>query len=139
MDTSGALILTGQRGGRTDDRRKRAEAMVEAVFRKERGQIVASLSAMTDVGTLPRNASRTRSPAPAGVGRDGVPAHPGTWFTTAARNRAIGVLPRRANEAVKIQQAQQIESYSRVRHRGVALWLHRSAGPPSRQGSRWAD
>ncbi len=71
--------------------------------------------------------------------RDGVPAHPGAWLTTAARNRAVDVLRRRANEAVKLQQALQIESSSRVRHRDVALWLHRSAGPASRQGSRWAD
>ena len=53
-----------------------AEAAVEAVFREEWGRITASLIAMT-----------------------------GAWLTTAARNRAIDVLRRRANEAAKLQQA----------------------------------
>jgi RNA polymerase sigma-70 factor (ECF subfamily) len=37
--------------------------------------------------------------------RDGVPARPGAWLTTAARNRAVDVLRRRANETVKLHQA----------------------------------
>jgi RNA polymerase sigma-70 factor, ECF subfamily len=37
--------------------------------------------------------------------RDGVPARPGAWLTTAARNRAVDVLRRRATEMVKLQQA----------------------------------
>jgi RNA polymerase sigma-70 factor, ECF subfamily len=37
--------------------------------------------------------------------RDGVPGRPGAWLTTTARNRALDRLRRRANEAVKVQEA----------------------------------
>ncbi len=37
--------------------------------------------------------------------RDGVPGRPGAWLTTAARNRAIDVLRRRASEAAKLREA----------------------------------
>jgi RNA polymerase sigma-70 factor (ECF subfamily) len=37
--------------------------------------------------------------------RDGVPARPGAWLTTAARNRAVDVLRRRANESAKLREA----------------------------------
>jgi RNA polymerase sigma-70 factor (ECF subfamily) len=34
-----------------------------------------------------------------------VPARPGAWLTTAARNRAVDVLRRRANESAKLRKA----------------------------------
>ena len=38
-----------------------------------------------------------------------MPARPGAWLTTAARNRAVDALRRRANEAVKLEQAARLE------------------------------
>ena len=38
--------------------------------------------------------------------RDGVPDRPGAWLTTTARNRAVDVLRRGQNEAVKLEQGQ---------------------------------
>jgi RNA polymerase sigma-70 factor, ECF subfamily len=38
-----------------------------------------------------------------------VPARPGAWLTTTARNRAVDVLRRRANETAKLEQAARLE------------------------------
>ncbi|WP_405578710.1 RNA polymerase sigma factor [Streptomyces sp. NBC_01190] len=40
--------------------------------------------------------------------RDGVPGRPGAWLTTTARNRALDVLRRRANETVKLRDAARL-------------------------------
>jgi RNA polymerase sigma-70 factor (ECF subfamily) len=83
-----------------------AEAAVEAVFREEWGRITASLIAMTGDWDLAEECAQdafTRTLS--AWDRDGVPERPGAWLTTAARNRAIDVLRRRANEAAKLQQA----------------------------------
>jgi len=82
------------------------EAMVEAVFREEWGRIVASLIAMTGDWDLAEECAQDAfARALQAWDRDGVPARPGAWLTTAARNRAVDVLRRRANETVKLQQA----------------------------------
>jgi RNA polymerase sigma-70 factor (ECF subfamily) len=88
------------------DAGRQAEAAVEAVFREEWGRIVASLIATTgDWDLAEESAQDAFARAVAVWDRDGVPARPGAWLTTAARNRAVDVLRRRANEAVKLQQA----------------------------------
>ena len=82
------------------------EAMVEAVFREELGRIVASLIAMTGDWDLAEECAQDAFARALQVwDRDGAPARPGAWLTTAARNRAVDVLRRRANETVKLQQA----------------------------------
>jgi RNA polymerase sigma-70 factor (ECF subfamily) len=82
------------------------EAMVEAVFREEWGRIVASLIAMTGDWDLAEECAQDAFARALQVwDRDGAPARPGAWLTTAARNRAVDVLRRRANETVKLQQA----------------------------------
>ena len=82
------------------------EAMVEAVFREEWGRIVASLIAMTGDWDLAEECAQDAfARALQAWDRDGVPARPGAWLTTAARNRAVDVLRRRATEMVKLQQA----------------------------------
>jgi RNA polymerase sigma-70 factor, ECF subfamily len=82
------------------------EAIVEAVFRAEWGRIVASLIAMTGDWDLAEECAQDAFARALPVwDRDGVPARPGAWLTTAARNRAVDVLRRRANETVKLQQA----------------------------------
>jgi RNA polymerase sigma-70 factor, ECF subfamily len=82
------------------------EAMVEAVFREEWGRIVASLIAMTGDWDLAEECAQDAFARALQVwDRNGAPARPGAWLTTAARNRAVDVLRRRANETVKLQQA----------------------------------
>src|SRR6202035_4787296 len=44
--------------------------------------------------------------------RDGVPDRPGAWLTTTARNRAVDVLRRRANETARLEQAARLEPAS---------------------------
>src|SRR6266702_2483081 len=100
---SASPILTGKarrKEGLMADA-SRAEAMVEAVFREEWGRIVASLIAMTGDWDLAEECAQDAfTRALQTWDRDGVPARPGAWLTTVARNRAVDVLRRRANEAV---------------------------------------
>ena len=101
------------------------EAMVEAVFREEWGRIVASLIATTGDWDLAEECAQDAfARALQAWDRDGVPAHPGAWLTTVARNRAVDVLRRRANETVKLQQA---------------LLLSRAEEPPATQAGDIAD
>jgi len=88
------------------DAGSRAGGVVDTVFREEWGRVVASLIAMTGDWDLAEECAQdTFTRALQAWDRDGVPARPGAWLTTAARNRAVDVLRRRANEAVKLQQA----------------------------------
>jgi RNA polymerase sigma-70 factor, ECF subfamily len=83
-----------------------AEAILESVFREEWGRIVASLIALTGDWDLAEECAQDAfARALPAWERNGVPDRPGAWLTTAARNRAVDVLRRRANEAVKLQQA----------------------------------
>ena len=101
------------------------EAMVEAVFREEWGRIVASLIAMTGDWDLAEECAQDAFARALQVwDRDGAPARPGAWLITAARNRAVDVLRRRANETVKLQQA---------------LLLSPAEEPPAREGGGIAD
>jgi RNA polymerase sigma-70 factor (ECF subfamily) len=87
------------------DASPQVEAAVEAVFREEWGRIVAALIAATGDWDLAEECAQDAfTRALRAWDRDGVPSRPGAWLTTAARNRAVDVLRRRANEAVKLQQ-----------------------------------
>src|ERR1700722_1849461 len=82
------------------------QAAVSAAFRAEWGQVVATLIGVTGDWDLAEECAQdafTRA-LPAWQ-RDGVPARPGAWLTTTARNRAVDVLRRRANESAKLRQA----------------------------------
>jgi len=93
------------------DASSRVEAAVEAVFREEWGRIVAALIAMTGDWDLAEECAQDAfTRALHAWERDGVPTRPGAWLTTAARNRAVDVLRRRATETVKLQQALLLSS-----------------------------
>jgi RNA polymerase sigma-70 factor, ECF subfamily len=88
----------------------RARSAVSASFREEWGRIVATLIAATGDWDLAEECAQDAfARALQAWERDGVPARPGAWLTTAARNRAIDVLRRRANEAAKLREAAQLE------------------------------
>jgi RNA polymerase sigma-70 factor, ECF subfamily len=84
-------------------------AAVDASFRAEWGRIVATLIATTGDWDLAEECAQDAfARALQTWERDGVPARPGAWLTTAARNRAIDVLRRRANESAKLEQAARL-------------------------------
>jgi RNA polymerase sigma-70 factor (ECF subfamily) len=85
-------------------------AAVDAAFREEWGRVVATLIAMTGDWDLAEECAQDAfARALQTWARDGVPARPGAWLTTAARNRAVDVLRRRANESAKLEQAARLE------------------------------
>jgi RNA polymerase sigma-70 factor, ECF subfamily len=86
-----------------------ATAAVDASFREEWGRIVATLIAATGDWDLAEECAQDAfARALQAWARDGVPARPGAWLTTTARNRAVDVLRRRANEAAKLEQAARL-------------------------------
>jgi RNA polymerase sigma-70 factor, ECF subfamily len=85
------------------------EAAVAGAFREEWGRIVAFLIRMTGDWDLAEECAQDAfAQALVRWPRDGVPHRPGAWLTTTARNRALDRLRRRANEAVKVQEAMVI-------------------------------
>jgi len=85
-------------------------AAVDAAFREEWGRVVATLIAMTGDWDLAEECAQDAfTRALQTWARDGVPDRPGAWLTTTARNRAVDVLRRRANETAKLEQAARLE------------------------------
>ncbi|MGH3207976.1 MAG: RNA polymerase sigma factor [Trebonia sp.] len=85
-------------------------AAVDAAFREEWGRIVATLIATTGDWDLAEECAQDAfTRALKTWARDGVPNRPGAWLTTTARNRAVDVLRRRANESAKLEQAARLE------------------------------
>ena len=86
------------------------QAAVSAAFRAEWGQVVATLIGVTGDWDLAEECAQDAfARALQAWQRDGVPVRPGAWLTTTARNRAVDVLRRRANESAKLREAALLE------------------------------
>jgi RNA polymerase sigma-70 factor (ECF subfamily) len=86
----------------TDDQVKGA---VEAAYRDEWGQVVATLIGVTGDWDLAEDCAQDAfAAALATWPRDGVPRRPGAWLTTAARNRATDRLRRDSTGAAKLRE-----------------------------------
>jgi RNA polymerase sigma-70 factor, ECF subfamily len=82
------------------------DAAVADAFHAEWGRIVAALIGMTGDWDLAEEcAQEAFAQALKSWPRDGIPARPGAWLTTVARNRARDRLRRHVVEAAKLQQA----------------------------------
>ncbi|GAB3145830.1 sigma-70 family RNA polymerase sigma factor [Amycolatopsis stemonae] len=82
------------------------ETVVAEAFREEWGQVVATLIRITGDWDLAEEcAQEAFALALRTWPRDGVPARPGAWLTTTARNRATDRLRRDALGAAKLQEA----------------------------------
>jgi RNA polymerase sigma-70 factor, ECF subfamily len=78
---------------------------VDAAFREEWGRVVATLIRTTGDWDLAEEAAQDAfAQALARWPKDGIPGRPGAWLTTAARNRAIDVLRRKAVGAAKLRE-----------------------------------
>ncbi|MFF1594399.1 RNA polymerase sigma factor [Streptomyces sp. NPDC058286] len=85
-----------------DDRVRKA---VDAAFRDEWGQVVATLIGMTGDWDLAEDCVQDAFAAALTTWkRDGVPRRPGAWLTTTARNRATDRLRRDAVGAAKLRR-----------------------------------
>lgn len=83
----------------------RGRAAVEAAYRDEWGQVVATLIGLTGDWDLAEDCAQDAfAAALATWPRDGVPRRPGAWLTTTARNRATDRLRRDAAGAAKLRQ-----------------------------------
>src|SRR5438876_11289009 len=81
-------------------------AAVDAAFREEWGQVVATLIRITGDWDLAEEcAQEAFALALRTWPRDGVPRRPGAWLTTAARNRATDRIRRETLGAAKLREA----------------------------------
>src|ERR1700721_4775976 len=92
------------------DTAARVATAVDAAFREEWGQVVATLIGVTGDWDLAEECAQDAfARALQAWQRDGVPVRPGAWLTTTARNRAVDVLRRRANESATLREAALLE------------------------------
>lgn len=85
-------------------------AAVDAAYRDEWGQVVATLIGLTGDWDLAEDCAQDAfAAALATWARDGVPARPGAWLTTTARHRAIDRLRRDSMGAAKVRQVAVLE------------------------------
>ncbi len=78
---------------------------VDAAFRAEWGRVVATLIRTTGDWDLAEECAQDAfAAALQRWPRDGIPDRPGAWLTTAARNRAVDVLRRKAVGAAKLRE-----------------------------------
>ncbi len=81
------------------------KAAVDAAFRDEWGRVVATLIRTTGDWDLAEECAQDAfAMALQRWPKDGIPGRPGAWLTTAARNRAIDVLRRKAVGAAKLRE-----------------------------------
>ncbi|WP_026410975.1 RNA polymerase sigma factor [Actinomadura oligospora] len=85
-------------------------AAVDAAYRDEWGQVVATLIGLTGNWDLAEDCAQDAfAAALATWGRNGVPARPGAWLTTTARHRATDRLRRDATGVAKLRQLAVLE------------------------------
>ena len=90
---------------RPDEDDRAIERAVEAAFRQEWGQVVATLIGATGDWDLAEEcAQEAFALALRTWRRDGVPQRPGAWLTTTARNRAVDRMRRTAVGEAKLRQ-----------------------------------
>ncbi|MCO1659896.1 RNA polymerase sigma factor [Pseudonocardia humida] len=83
---------------------REVRAAVEAAYREEWGQVVATMIRLTGDWDLAEDcAQEAFTAALTAWPRDGVPRRPGAWLTTTARNRATDHVRRDAAGAVKLR------------------------------------
>ena len=83
----------------------KASVAVDAAFRDEWGRVVATLIRTTGDWDLAEECAQDAfAMALQRWPKDGIPGRPGAWLTTAARNRAIDVLRRKAVGAAKLRE-----------------------------------
>ncbi|HZZ49893.1 MAG TPA: RNA polymerase sigma factor [Pseudonocardia sp.] len=83
---------------------------VEAAYREEWGQVVATLIGMTGDWDLAEDCAQDAfASAMVAWSRDGVPHRPGAWLTTAARNRVTDRLRRDSAGAAKLREQAVLE------------------------------
>src|SRR5207247_622366 len=82
-------------------------ALTEEIFREEWGRVVASLTGfLGDLDRAEEAAQEAFAVAAERWPRDGVPANPGAWLVTTARNRAINRIRRDRTLAAKTRLLQ---------------------------------
>jgi RNA polymerase sigma-70 factor (ECF subfamily) len=85
-------------------------AAVDAAYRDEWGQVVATLIGLTGDWDLAEDCVQDAfAAALATWARDGVPDRPGAWLTTTARHRAIDRLRRDTRGAARVRQLAVLE------------------------------
>jgi RNA polymerase sigma-70 factor (ECF subfamily) len=88
-------------------------AAITSAFHQEWGRVVATLIRMTGDWDLAEECAQDAvARALERWPRDGIPANPGAWLTTTARNRALNVLRRSATESAKLRELAMLNDAS---------------------------
>jgi RNA polymerase sigma-70 factor (ECF subfamily) len=94
---------------------ERVDRALAEAYRREWGQVVASLIARTGDWDLAEDcAQEAFTRALETWPRDGVPQRPGAWLTATARNRAVDRLRRQAVGAAKLEQVAALDRQTRA-------------------------
>ncbi|MBB5790225.1 RNA polymerase sigma factor [Jiangella mangrovi] len=92
-------------GDTADAVRAAVRAAVDAAYRDEWGQVVATIIGLTRDWDLAEDCAQDAFAAALSTwSRDGVPSRPGAWLTTTARNRATDRLRRDAAGRTKLRE-----------------------------------
>ena len=104
-----------------NDTMNEVQDAVTAAFRQEWGRVVATLIGMTGDWDLAEECAQDAlTRALRTWPRDGIPDRPGGWLVTAARNRAVDILRRRANESAKLREAALLSGPAETDDSGIA-------------------
>lgn len=99
--------MTGSQGAGPEET---VRAVVEAAYREEWGQVVATLIGMTGDWDLAEDCTQDAfASAMVTWSRDGIPHRPGAWLTTTARNRVTDQLRRDRAGAAKLREQALLE------------------------------
>lgn len=86
-----------------------AAAEIERVFRSEHGQVVATLVRLFgDIDVAEEAVQEAFAEASSHWPAEGVPANPGGWITTTARNRAVDRLRREGSRSDRQREAERL-------------------------------
>ncbi|WP_442785214.1 RNA polymerase sigma factor [Amycolatopsis sp. H20-H5] len=98
-------------------------ATLDAVFREERGQVVATLIRLTGDWDLAEECTQeSLAKALEHWPADGIPRKPGAWLTTTARNHALNRLRRKETEFAKLREVAslaQLKDHDDVDQSGI--------------------
>jgi RNA polymerase sigma-70 factor, ECF subfamily len=113
--------------------RSRVEEALERAYRSESANVVATLNRLTGDWELAEECVQDAfAKALVAWTREGIPARPGAWLTTTARNKAIDRLRRNKVEAARLRELAVLDSTDSSAAAAEVAWFREGAVPDER-------